>query len=112
MAEWNLPFAPPQQMFELREEEEADSGEYNPEIFLVCSQCNKPIKQGQECMEMVPGVSGFGSKSGRPAAVNAEDLNHDYAVLHIKCIYNWVFGIEEANEVQFCAACEAELEAE
>ena len=122
MADWNLPFAPPQQMVVQQEEfEEEEVPEYDPRHFLVCTQCKEPITHGEQCMEFMPGVSGFGQKSGLPMVVDVEDPDHERAILHIDCIYDYVFGIEEEvsqmrredlneDEPRFCAACDAKLD--
>lgn len=68
-------------------------------------------------MEFMPGVSGFGAKSGRPSVVDCAEPDFERAVLHIGCIYDYVFQIEETlayqdDEPQFCAGCEAKLSGE
>lgn len=120
MAEWNLPFAPPQQM-EMQQEEYEEEPKYDPKYFLLCTQCKEPITNGEECMEFAPGVSGFGEKSGLPTVIDVANTDHERATLHIDCIYDYVFGIEEevsqmrreeldAEDPRFCSACDAKLD--
>ena len=67
-------------------------------------------------MEFIPGVSGFGTKSGRPMVIDTEHPDFEKAVLHIGCIYDYVFEVEETLEYQdeprYCAGCEAKLSGE
>jgi len=115
MAEWHLPFAPPQhQAEEAVAEAPVVKREWDPNYFLLCSHCEKPITQGAPGMEFTPGKSGFGARSGRPMLVDDEHSDYEKAVLHIGCIYDYVFNIEETmayadEEPQFCAGCEARL---
>lgn len=121
MAEWFLPFAPPQQPLQEPQKqeveyEEEEEVEYDPARFLVCSHCRCPIEYGEQCMEFLPGLSGVGEKSGRPVVVDGENLDHEHAVLHIGCIYDYVFCVEESlayqdeDDVKYCAACSSKLD--
>lgn len=115
MAEWYMPYAQPQPAQEAVSTPRpiAVKREFDPRNFLICSQCKKPIDQNEECMEFMPGVSGFGAKSGRPAVVDCEDPRFERAVLHIECIYDYVFEVEESlsyregflEEIEVCGLC-------
>lgn len=115
MAEWNLPFAPPrQQAEETVSRQSVVRREWDERSFLICTHCRTPIDHGEQCMEFLPGVSGFGSKSGRPMAVDSAQPDFERAVLHIGCIYDYVFEIEQMieyrdDEPRFCSGCEAKL---
>jgi len=114
MAEWFLPGTAPQPAQEAVREVEFVEREWDPSRFLVCTHCNKPISKDRPGMDFTPGKSGFGEKSGRPMLVHDPDSKYQPATLHIKCIYNYVFGIEEQEEYyddepQFCAACDAQI---
>lgn len=115
MAEWFMPYAQPQSAQEAVSTPRpiAVKREFDPRNFLICSECKKPIDQNEECMEFMPGVSGYGAKSGRPAVVDCEDPSFERAVLHIECIYDYVFGLEESlsyrdgymEEIEVCGLC-------
>ena len=106
MAEWNLPFAPPPQY---AQEAAAPAREPAHLPKLICSQCQFPIEPGEDCMQFIPGKSGFGEKSGRPMVIESksEDSFYEEATLHIECIYEYVFS---GREPQYCAACDAQLD--
>lgn len=112
MAEWRMPFAPPQhyQAEETVAEVQVVKREWDPNHFLLCTHCELPITHGKPGMSFEPGVSGWGSKSGRPMLVWAEDMEHERADLHIDCIYDYVFNLEETRayadeEIVLCHLC-------
>jgi hypothetical protein len=120
MAEWFMPQYPPRPAEEAVHETRQPQvqREYDPNNFLVCSQCQLPIEQGEQCMEFFPGTSGRGQKSGRPMVVEDAEPEFDPAVLHIECIYDYVFEIDdylsrsrrgEDDDAMYCAGCEAKL---
>jgi hypothetical protein len=108
MAEWNLPFAPPQFYAE-----EAAAPRREPVVIqeLLCTYCQLPIVVGDLCLHMTPGVSGFGAKSGRPMVIEDPDDNGDEeASLHYGCVIDYVLNNDPGDEEpQFCAACDAQL---
>lgn len=119
MAEWKYAVGPPQVVEEVVARTpvprtEFVRREWDKSAFLLCSHCREPIEHGEQCMEFIPGVSGFGAKSGRPSIVDTPFPDYEHAVLHIGCIYDYVFEIEESlayqeDEPKYCAGCEAKL---
>ena len=102
MAEWFMPYATPQP---IAQEAAAPvqvvvPREWDPNNFLICSHCGEPINHGEEGMELTPGVAGFGSRSGRPMFLDVEDPSFEHADLHIGCIYDYVFQVEEPLSYQ------------
>ena len=95
MAEWFMPATLPQP-------DEVQTG-----YCLLCTYCGEPIEQGQQGVDILPGVAGVGTKSGRPMLVHAEGLEHHAATLHYECVTPYVLGEDE--EACFCAGCDAKL---
>lgn len=95
MAEWHLPFDPPPQQAEEAVAEVQVKREWDPNRFLLCTHCCEPIHQGKPGMDFVPGVAGFGPKSGRPMIIETGNPEYEHATLHITCIYDYVFELEE-----------------
>jgi hypothetical protein len=113
-----MPFVPPQPQAEeaVTREPVRIEREWDPSTFLLCSHCGDPIKHGDQCIEILPGESGFGAKSGRPTVVDCAQSDFERAVLHVGCVYDYVFNVEETlayeDEPRFCAGCEAKLDGE
>jgi len=119
MAEWFFPGTAPQPAQEAvtpqyrQYQQVAQPQAYGPP--LICSHCSRPIKQGESCMAFNPGISGFGLKSGKPMVVDTDDPDYESADLHIGCIYDYVFGLEETmdyleDDIELCHQCGEGLE--
>lgn len=120
MAEWYMPVPPPQYAEEVVAKAPEPIREWDPNHFLICTFCRKPIEHGEEGIDIVPGVSGFGPKSGKPMLVDVTDPLHQPATLHYECVTPYLlhpelsdedyYDYEEEEEVKYCAACDAKLD--
>lgn len=59
---------------------------------LICYECDQEIHQGEECFNLLYGIAGKGTKSGRDMVVETADLPSGDINLHYECLPYFLFN--------------------